>query len=173
MANPLVYSYTLLDANGVKTSTPAYYVPTAPSTVTLANLITDWAGLGDTLDDATNAQILGGRILVPLAPQGGWKDAPVAENDVSDVININFNNAATRYAMEFLLPNFLQAMLTNGKVDLTNVALTALIDFLVSGAANGAFSNTAGQDLTALRDAFQTDRKHRRQLRNKSIATPS
>ena len=173
MANPYVMSYTLLDANGVKTSTPGYYVPTTPSTVTVAQLITDWAGLGDVLDDATNAQILGGRLLIPLAAQGGWKTAPVAENDVSDVININFNNAATRYAMEFLLPNFLQAMLTNGKVDLTNVALTALIDFLVSGAANGAFSNTAGQDLTSLRDAFQTDRKHRRQLRNKSIATPS
>jgi hypothetical protein len=173
MANPLVYSFTLLDANGVKASTPAYYVPTAPSTITMANLVTDWAGLGDVLDDATNAQIVDGRILLPMSVTGhGWKTAPVAENDVSDVININFNNAATRYAMEFLLPNFLQAMLTNGKVDLTNVALTALINFLVSGAANGAFSNTAGQDLTALRDAFQTDRKHRRQLRNKSIATP-
>lgn len=174
MANPYVFSYTLLDANGVKTSTPAYFVPTTPTTVTVAQLITDWSGLGDALNDATNAQIVDGRILLPMEVTGhGWKSAPVDENDVSDVINLNFNNAATRYVMEFLLPQFLQAMIVNGKVDLTNVALAALIDFLVSGAANGAFSNTAGQDLTSLRDAFQADRKHRRQLRNKSIATPS
>jgi hypothetical protein len=88
------------------------------------------------------------------------------------VININFNNAITRYAMEYLLPAFVEAMITGGKVDLTNTALVALIDVLVNAGTAGAFSNTAGQDLTALRDAFQTDRKHRRQLRNKSISTP-
>jgi len=172
MASPYVFSYTLLDANGVKASTPAYYVPTTPSTVTVANLLTDWTGLGDTIDDGSNAQILGGRISIPVLPAGGWKDAPVDENDVSDVINLNFNNAVTRYAMEFLLPAFLQSMISNGKVDLTNAALSALYAFLVSGAATGSFTNTAGQDLNALRDAFQADRKHRRQLRNKSIATP-
>lgn len=172
MANPQVFSYTLLDANGVKASTQAYYIPTAPSTITVANAITDWASLGDLLDDATNAQILGGRISFPVPAQGGWKSAPVDENDVSDVIVANFNNAVTRYAMEFLLPNFLQSMIVNGKVDLTNAALSALLDFIVTGGASGAFTNTASQDLNSLRDAFQADRKHRRQLRSKSIATP-
>lgn len=172
MANPYVFSYTLLDANGVKASTQAYYMPTAPSTISVANAIVDWAALGDLIDDASNAQILGGRISFPIGAQGGWKAAPVDENDVSDVIVANFNNSVTRYAMEFLLPAFLQAMIVNGKVDLTNVALDALLDFLVAGGASGAFSNTASQDLNSVRDAFQADRKHRRQLRNKSIATP-
>lgn len=173
MANPYVMSFTLLDTNGVKASTPAYYVPTTPSTVTVASLIADWAGLGDTLDDVTNAQIVGGRILIPVDASGhGWKSAPVEENDVSDTIVANFNNAATRYAFGYLVPAFLESILVGGKVDLTNVALTALLDYLVGGAAAGAFSNTAGQDLTSVRDAFQADRKHRRQLRNKSIATP-
>lgn len=172
MASPIVMSHTLLDSNGVKVSTPAYFVPTTPSTVTVANLLTNWTGLGTALDNATNAQIIGGRITIPVAPDGGWKSAPVDENDVSDVVNINFNNAATRYAMEYLLPAFVQAMITGGKVDLANTALQALITVLIGAGTAGSFSNTAGQDLTALRDAFQTDRKHRRQLRNKSIATP-
>jgi len=172
MANPYVLSHTLLDANGVKTSTPAYFVPTTPSTITVANLVTNWAALGDVLDDASNAQIIGGRISIPMDPVGGWKTAPVDENDVSDVIVSNFNNAATRYAMEYLIPAFIQAAITGGKVDLTNAALAALFAVLTSAGTGGAFSNTAGQDLTGLRDAFQADRKHRRQLRNKSIAMP-
>ena len=172
MASPYVMSHTVLDANGVKTSIPAYFVPTTPSTVTVANLLTNWTALGGALDDASNGQIIGGRITIPVSPDAGWKSAPVDENDVSDVININFNNAITRYAMEYLLPAFVQAMITGGKVDLTNTALVALIDVLVSAGTGGSFSNTAGQDLTALRDAFHTDRKHRRQLRNKSISTP-
>jgi hypothetical protein len=172
MANPWVFSYTLLDANGIKTSTPAYYTPTAPSTITAAAAIVDWAGLGDVLDDATNAQILGGKITIPIGPQGGWKSAPVDENDNSDVIVLNFNKQANRYAMEFLLPNFLQAMLSGGNVDLTNTALAALYDYLVATATAGFFSDTAGLDLISLRDAFQTDRKSRK-LRSKSIATPS
>jgi hypothetical protein len=172
MASPFVMSYTLLDSNGVKTSTPAYFVPTTPSTVTVANLITNWTNLGTALDDVTNGQIVGGRISIPVAPDGGWKSAPVEENDVSDVIVTNFNNGITRYAMEFIIPAFVEAILTGGKVDLTNTALVALISELTAAAVAGAFSNTAGQDLTSLRDAFQADRKHRRQLRNKSISTP-
>jgi len=88
------------------------------------------------------------------------------------VIVTNYNNGITRYAMEFIIPAFVQAILSGGKVDLTNTALVALISELTAAAVAGAFSNTAGQDLTSLRDAFQADRKHRRQLRNKSISTP-
>jgi hypothetical protein len=172
MANPFVFSHTLLDANGIKTPVPSYFTPTTPSTVTVASLIVDWAGLGDVLDDATNAQIIGGKITIPIGAQGGWKTAPVDENDNSDVIVMNFNKNANRYAMEYLLPSFLQAMLINGKVDLANVALTALYDYLVATATAGQFTDTGGLDLVSLRDAFQTDRKSRK-LRTKSIATPS
>ena len=172
VASPYVLSHTLLDSNGVKTAVPAYFVPTTPSTVTVANLITNWTDLGTCLDNVSNGQIIGGKITIPVTPDGGWKSSPVEENDVSDVINLNFNNSITRYAMEYLIPAFVEAALTGGKVDLTNTALVALVTELTAAAVAGAFSNTAGQDLTSLRDAFQADRKHRRQLRNKSIATP-
>lgn len=172
MASPYVLSHTVMDSNGVKTSVPAYFVPTTPSTVTVANLLTNWTDLGTALDNVTNGQIIGGRITIPVNPDGGWKSAPVEENDVSDVAVLNFNNAITRYAMEYFIPALVNAMLTGGKIDLTNTALLALISFLTAPATAGAFSNTAGQDLTSLRDAFQADRKHRKQLRNKSIATP-
>lgn len=172
MASPYVMSHTLLDSNGVKTSTPAYFVPTTPSTVTVANLITNWVALGTDLDAVTNAQIIGGSIKIPCTPDGGWKSAPVDENDVSDVIVMNFNNGVTKYAMEYLIPAFLESLVPGGKVDLLDTALTSLYSFLISAATAGSFSNTAGQDLSSLRDAFQADRKHRRQLYRKSISTP-
>jgi len=172
MASPYVLSHTLLDSNGVKTAVPAYFVPTTPSTVTVANLLTNWLDLGTNLDAVSNGQIIGGRIQIPCTPDAGWKSVPVEENDVSDVIVMNFNNATTKYAMEYLIPAFLETLVPGGKVNLLDTALTALYSFLISAATAGAFSNTAGQDLSSLRDAFQADRKHRRQLRNKSIATP-
>jgi len=172
MASPYVMSFSLLDSNGVKASTPAYFVPTTPSTVTVANLITNWTTLGTALDDVTNAQIIGGRIQIPVTPDGGWKSSPVEENDNSDVIVTNYNNAVTRYAMEFVIPAFVEAIVSGGQVDLANTALVALISAITSAGTAGAFSNTAGQDLVSLRDAFQADRKHRRQLFRKSLATP-
>lgn len=172
MASPYVLSHTVLDSNGVKTSVPAYFVPTTPSTITVANLLTNWVDLGTALDNVSNGQIIGGRITIPATPDGGWKSSPVDENDVSDNIIVNLNNAVTKYAIAYAIPAFVQAILTGGKVDLTNTALVSLISELTAAAVAGAFSNEAGQDLTSLRDAFQADRKHRRQLRNKSIATP-
>jgi len=172
VASPYVLSHTVLDSNGVKTSVPAYFVPTTPSTVTVANLITNWTNLGTALDNVSNGAIIGGRITIPVTPDGGWKTTPVEENDVSDVIVTNFNNTITRYAAEYIIPAFVEAILSGGKVDLTNTALVALISELTAAAVAGAFSNNAGQDLSSLRDAFQADRKHRRQLRNKSISTP-
>jgi hypothetical protein len=172
MASPYVLSYTLLDANQVKTSTPLLYKPDNAAVLTLEGLIADWVAVGNTLDDATNAQIVGGRVTLPLSAAIGWKTAPVDENDVSDVINLNFNNGVTRYVTEFILPQFLQAMVTGGKVDLANVALAALVTALTSGLTGGAMVDRGGNAITDLRDAFQADRKHRRQLRNRSLATP-
>jgi len=171
MASPYVLSYTLQDTNGVKTSTPLLYKPTNAAVLTLEGLIADWVAVGNALDDATNAEIIGGRVTVPLAKAVGWKSAAVDENDVSDVINLNFNNTVTRYVTEFILPQFMQAMISGGKVDLTDVALSALVTALTSGMTGGAMVDRGGNPISALRDAFQADRKHRRQLRNRSIVT--
>lgn len=170
MANPYIFSYTFQDTNGVKAPIAYYYVPTTPGTVTVAQVIADYVGLGSVLDDASNAEIIAGSISLPQIPDATWKGVPVAENDVSDVININYGNAVTTYRWSGLIPNLKEAELDNGRVDMLNADIAALTGFVQAGATHGSFTNTAGQDLTTVKDAFQADRKHRRQLRSRSLA---
>lgn len=163
MATPTIFSFTLQDTNGIKATTRAY-VGYDGAVETVNALEGSWAELGGAIDDASNAQIVGGGILIPAAPDGGWKSAPVAGTDVSDVIVMNMITAATKYALGIDLPAFLPAMLIGGKVDPTNALLAALFHILDNtvGGTSIDYLNTAGQTLTALRDTFQSDRKSRR-----------
>lgn len=160
MSTPTIFSLTLQDTNGEKVSTRAH-VSYNGAVVTVDSLIGSWLEYGGLVDDATNAEIVGGSILIPCAPDVSWKDAPVAGTDVSDVIVTNFTNATTKYVWGHVLPAFLAAMLSGGNVDLTNVALAALIGLLdnSTGGTSVQYQNPSAQDLVALRDAFQSDRK--------------
>jgi len=172
MASPAIMSYTLLDTNGVKASTPLY-IPFGGS-LTVTQLLAAFVTAGNLLDPVTNAQIIGGQITLPCVVDGGWKTAPVEGNDVSDVVSLNFNNAVTRYVFPFLVPNILPALVAGGRVDIADADLAALIAWIGAGNASPTYapSNSAGQDLTSLRDAFQADRKHRRQLSSTSRTIP-
>jgi len=163
MSTPTIFSYTLLDTNGIKATSRAY-IGYDGAVETVDALIGNWLELGGLIDDATNGQIVDGSMIIPVLPDGGWKGAPVAGTDVSDVIVGNFLTAATKYAQEFLLPAFITAALSGGKVDLTNAALAALFAALdnSAGLTSADVLNTSGQTLVSLRDAFQSDRKSRR-----------
>lgn len=163
MSTPTIFSYTLLDTNGVKASTRAY-IGYNGAVETVDALIGNWLELGGLVDAASNGQIVDGSINIPVLPDGSWKSAPVAGTDVSDVIVANFSVAATKYVQEFIIPAFLTAIVTGGQIDLANVALAALLAALdnTAGLTSADVLNTAGQTLTAARDVFQSDRKSRR-----------
>ena len=88
MADPTILSFRLRDANGNSASTPAYAIYNAVTT-TVESLINDWLALGRIVDDATNALVVDGAVTIPLkgaSVNAGWKQSPVDENDVSDII---------------------------------------------------------------------------------------
>jgi len=170
VASAYVFSYTFQDTNGVKATADYYYVPTTPATVKVADVITDFLGLGSALDDASNARIVNSKITLPQGKDGTWKSAPVDENDVSDVIVFDWENTVTSKIWGSILPNLKNAELDHGRVDLTDADLAALTGYIDGGAAAGVFTNNNSQALGALADAFQADRKHRRQLRARSLA---
>lgn len=173
MADPTIFSFTLRDTNGVSTSTRAYAIYNG-ATTTVNSLIGIWLALGGLIDDASNAQIIAGGVDIPLIPDATWKTAPVEENDVSDVITLNYGNDITSKLWGFLLPNFKDSMITTGgQVDLTQADLAALITGLETTFATGQYSNANGQNLTDLVNAFQSDRKHRRQIVSRSKVFPS
>jgi len=162
LANAPTMNYSLLDRLGVKADVQLY-VAYNPATATPTTLNTAWVAYGDAIDAATSSQIVGGHILIPQTPDGGWKDAPAGSgNKNNEVINIDFANASNQYATEFLLPAYLDTFIVNGKVDMTVTELAALITAIVT--TNGAADAMSrdGHDLTAVRTAFLTSRKRRR-----------
>lgn len=162
MANTPTMSYSLLDRLGVKADVQLY-VAYNPATATPTTLNTAWVAYGSAIDAATSSQIVGGHILIPQAPDGGWKAAPAGSgNKNNEVINIDFANGTNQYATEVLLPAYLDTFIVNGKVDMTVTELAALITAIVD--VNGVVTAESrdGHDLTAARAAFLTSRKRRR-----------
>lgn len=173
MADPTIFSYGLRDANKVHTSTRAYAIYNG-AVETVDALIGNWTQLGGLIDAASGAQIIGGGVNIPLKPNAAWKDAPLAVNDVSDVIGLSFSNTFNSKKWTFILPQPLAAQLdADGKVVLTEANLDALVTLLVTSFTNGSYSDDNGQDLDALEYGFQSDRKHRKQIIPFSKAYPA
>jgi hypothetical protein len=168
MASPYVLSYTGVDSFGVKASfPPVYYMPTTPAAITVAEIGVDWLAIGDELEALTKAQITGGRVELPMGADAGWKSTPDAGANVGLIANFNFFNASNRYRQAVIIPAYVDALVAAGKVDLTTAAaLIALLE--TAGLTNGYASTEEGAALTTLADAFFGERKHRRQLRNKT-----
>lgn len=161
MADPTIFGYSLLDRLGVRAES-SLYVAYDGDTETVDALIGTWLATGALLDAATDSQITGGQILIPLQADGSWKAAPHSSgNKNNEVIVMNFENAANQYATEVLLPAYLDAMISNGKVNPAETHLAALIANILSTAGTADYQSRDLQQLTALRDAFLSSRKRR------------
>jgi hypothetical protein len=165
MADPTIFSWRTIDRIG-SVATPELYAAYDGSTETVDSLIGRWTATGALLDAATSSQILGGQITIPLQPDSGWKSAPASSgNKNNEVINLNFVNDANRFLTEFPLPAYLDSMISNGKVLLTQTDLAALItDIVLHGVGHTVFYNSRDfQQLQSVGNAFLTQRKRRGQ----------
>lgn len=173
MATPTIFSFSMRDANNVVGATQAR-VNYDAETETVAALIGSWEELGGALNAVSGAVITGGRILIPTGPVSGWKTTPTAGQDISDVGVFSFANGSTGYVDEFAVLAFLASKVSAGRINLSDTAVAALVNILnnTAGGTTVNYANAAGQDFTALRKAFQADRKHRRQLHSKSLVVP-
>jgi hypothetical protein len=175
MANPTIFSWAILDDEGLANSADMY-VAYDGLTTTQAAMELVWSEYGGLIDACIDGQITGGSVTIPLQPNGAWKDAPAVGNNANQVMNLNFNNDFNRYATSILLPTYSEAILTPTRVpDLADADLAALIGAILAGAPAGLpaiFPNSRDlHDLNALRDAFLTVRKVRNQKR-KTVVTP-
>lgn len=172
MATPAILSYTVQDANNVKASNPFYAIFDAA--VTREELEDIWVELGALYDAVSGGVIIGGHVQVPMLPDGGWKSSPVAGSDVSDALNLNYANATTAYRFGLIVSMLRTALVSGGRPIIASGAIKTLSDYILASHVDPTFTmtNTAGQDLSALIDAFQSDRKYRRQLKANSTVTP-
>jgi hypothetical protein len=163
-------SYSFLDELGTRAAArfPAMLDPA----MTLAQLVTATAGLGTLLDAITDGQIISARATVELGVQGA-KEAPGADSRVEETAVFDFANAVTPYAFGVAVPSFLDTKLDGNHIDLADAdvaAFTAAVIATITG--GGVFTNFSQQHLTAVRDAFLSFRKHRKQLARTSYTTP-
>lgn len=173
MADPTIFSYSLQDDEGLKSSTD-FYVAYDGLTMTEAIMQSGWLVYGGLLDAVTDAKILGGAITIPVARDGTWKANPIGPgNNVNQVMNLNFNNDFNSYATSILIPAYRESILTPTLVpDLADAALAAFISAIIAGEGGALFPNSRDlHDLNALRDAFLTVRKVRNQ-KSHTIVSP-
>ena len=175
MGNPTTYSYTIQDDQGLKNNC-SLYVAYDGLTETEDSLVNQWLYYGGLIDACIDGQIIGGSITIPLDPASGWKDAPANGNNVNQVLVENFNNDFNQYATEFRLPSYKESILADKVPNITSGALKDLNDAIIAGAPAVepvVFPNSDSlHDLNALRDAFLTVRKVRKQ-RTKTKVTPA
>jgi len=163
MADPTIFEYGLMDDQGL-TNRNSIYVAYDGATETVDALIGAWSAYGGLLDPLTDAQIMGGRITIPLINNPAWKTAPVVGNNVNQVMSLNFENDFNSYLTDILIPAYKESILTTGRVP--NIGVNPLLAYITAiNAGSGAvFPNSRDlHDLNALRDAFLTVRKVRNQ----------
>jgi hypothetical protein len=171
MPAPTIFSYTVEDAEGLSASIPIYVAYDA-ATETIASLQGAAAAFGALIDAITDGKITGFSIFVPFLPDPGWKTAAVANCDVEEGGLFNFTQANTIYVQEILIPALKQAILTNGKIVLTQAAVAAFTAGIIAG-SGAVFPNSKYlNDLTGLKNASKTFRKHRKTQRARSLVTP-
>jgi hypothetical protein len=78
-------------------------------------------------------------------------------------------NASNSRRFGVAIPAVIDAGVVNGKVDLTNAAIAAMITLL----HGGAYTNLFGQVLTALVDSILSFRKRRKSLERSSYEIPA
>lgn len=165
MADPTIFEYQIQDDQGL-TNRSAIYMAFDGATETLDAMIGAWLAFGADIDACIDGQIINGRITVPLEPDAGWKSAPVNGNNVNQVMSLNFENDFNRYLTPVLLPSYKESVLdsTTKLPKIGTAPLSTLIALIIGGSGAAFFPNSRDlHDLDALRDAFLTVRKVRKQ----------
>jgi len=163
VADPTIFEYQVEDDQGTKSRT-SLYVAYNGAVETVDAMIGAWSAYGGLIDAVIDPRIVKGRITIPLIPNGAWKGAAAAGNNNNQVMVLNYENDFNSYLTSLLLPGYKEAVLDgDGRPDLTDAALAALNTAILAGSGGSYFPNSRDlHDLDALREAFLTTRKVRR-----------
>jgi hypothetical protein len=175
MPTPTIYSFTIEDYTGAKSSAK-FYVGYDAATETAGALTGNLAALGGLLDAVTAGKIIDARILIDVAPDPSWKAAALANLEVEQTLLLNFNQAGSKYASSVDIPDLRDTLIdAAGKPIIATGAIATLVSNLTNqttgiGGSTTVFGNSAFLNaLESLRDAAVAFRKHRR--KRKSIST--
>jgi hypothetical protein len=172
MPSPTIYSYTLMDARGVKATTTGIYTSYNAATQTVGAMTGNVAALGGLIDAITDAQITDARLVIDVAPDPAWKSAPVANSDVQESFAFNFLQANSKYVQGVLVPGLKNSILVSGAPAPTVDPLLAFITSMTGsiGGSSTVFANSKySNDLTALKDVYISFRPHRSATKQRTL----
>lgn len=154
-----------IDSTGVKASTN---IPVSlDDTATLAVL----QAAGQALVAAAAALSEDGVVEWRLSIRGSTTGLTVvgADSDSNEGLLLNMNQANNPAPQEYTIPAMIDALLVNGKIDVTNAFLTAFTGLLAAANPLRAISE-ARNNITTARDAAEAFRKLKRQATRKTRA---
>lgn len=146
------------DALGVKSSSNIPVV--IDDTKTLAAITTDVLTIANAEIALSECAVT--EVRFQVVPTNPGPLTPTADSDANEGLLINYNATGTNYPQEIVVPSYIDALLVNGKIDLTNATLIAFTSALTTSVAVKG-SNKYLMLLTSVRDAAEVQRKLRRQ----------
>jgi len=155
---PVEYNGLVLD--GQQTTALVTSNLNLPDSSTLAQVVAAQGVWAQAVDGVLDAAFTGVYAVVNPPLPGGLKAATGATWMASLVENtgiIDFSATGTSRRWGQALPGFKMALVVNGKVDVANAAIVALVDLLTN--PTGIFTNADQQSLEAALDALLSFRK--------------
>jgi hypothetical protein len=169
VANQLYrFSMTLVDEDGVKANVSQYAkIPEATTGTNLQVTLGDWATAVSNLSDGgvlrTDASLVVEPSVFTLSP------TPSGDEEVSETGNFQYNLVGSPFTSTTVIPALIEAAEAGVKIDLTNASVIAYNTLLTSALfTTGYFTNPDGLELDTRKASFLGNRKHRRQLHQKS-----
>lgn len=159
MADATSLEWAIVDDQGVPNRAQIYYAYDG-ATETVDALIGNWTLLGGLIDACIDGEIVSGQITIPLVKNAAWKASPTSPgNNCNQVMTLNFDNDFNTYATPIYLPSYKESTLTLKRPNIGANPLLALINAIITGQTTGFPNSRDMHDLNAIRDAFLTTRK--------------
>ena len=152
---------TIVDGLGTKANTDFYIA--LDDSKTMADAVTDAQALCAAVDATLDAKVESCRITIDYRPND-MKASPTSTSRVEQTGVVNFSNDTTARKQGVVLPGLKNAAIVNGKLNLADTAVAALIALIKSAGTSGTWANFAFQQLVDVLDAILSFRKHRKSL---------
>lgn len=135
---------------------------------TLASTIQEYQVL---YDGITGAKLTASTAKVDVPIAGGCKASPVSgdENEMTGLFNMHQGTSKYKYGID--VPGIKTALITNGKIDLTNANIVSWLTWLTSAHTTITVVSKFLLALGGLIDALISFRKHRKAENRRSVET--
>ena len=161
MPSPTILSYTIQDEAGNK-ATADLYVAYNAAVLTVGALLGAAAAFGGAIDAVTAGVITEFNIKIPALPDPAWKDVAEVDSNVQKTLLENFTVADSIYPTDVIIPAVKGSLIdVNGHPVVVGGAIGDLNALIIVGSGNVFPNNEFLLDITGLRDAAVTFRKHR------------